>query len=121
MSPPCAWARHTDRLAFAYNEDGVYNVYGGHNPGSLRRQPYQDSPTPPVTSLLAVARRDTARASATPAGAAMPTQQSPGATSRYRPPTRFPAPSATPQRTDSPARPTPVNVRPPAAPTTALP
>ncbi len=111
LSPALSWARQADRLAFAYYEDGDYNVYGVDNPRSLRRQPYQDSPTPPVTSLLAVARRDTARASATPAGAAMPTEQSRGATSVYRSPTGFRASSATPQRTDSTTGTTAVSVR----------
>jgi len=111
LSPALSWARQADRLAFAYYEDGDYNVYGVDNPRSLRRQPYQDSPTPPVTSLLAVARRDTARASATPAGAAMPSEQSRGATSVYRSPTGFRASSATPQRTDSTTGTTAVSVR----------
>ncbi len=111
LSPALSWARQADRLAFAYYEDGDYNVYGVDNPRSLRRQPYQDSPTPPVTSLLAVARRDTTRASATPAGAAMPTEQSRGATSVYRSPTGFRASSATPQRTDSTTGATAVSVR----------
>ncbi len=111
LSPALSWARQADRLAFAYYEDGDYNVYGVDNPRSLRRQPYQDSPTPPVTSLLAVARRDTARASATPAGAAMPTEQSRSATSVYRSPTGFRASSATPQRTDSTTGTTAVSVR----------
>jgi len=111
LSPALSWARQADRLAFAYYEDGDYNVYGVDNPRSLRRQPYQEPATPPVTSLLAVARRDTARAAATPAGAAMPTEQSRGATSVYRSPTGFRASSATPQRTDSTAGTTAVSVR----------
>src|SRR5439155_1284444 len=69
LSPALSWARQADRLAFAYYEDGDYNVYGVDNPRSLRHQPYQEPATPPVTSLLAATRRDTTR-SGTPAGAA---------------------------------------------------
>src|SRR5436853_466631 len=101
LSPALSWARQADRLAFAYYEDGDYNVYGVDNPRSLRRQPYQEPAAPPVTSLLAVTRRDTTRAPATPAGAAIPTEQARGATAVYRSPTGFRASSATPQRTDS--------------------
>ena len=111
LSPALSWARQADRLAFAYYEDGDYNVYGVDNPRSLRRQPYQDSPTPPVTSLLAAMRRDTTRSSAPPAGAAMPTDQPRAAASVYRSPTGFRASSATPQRTDSTTGTTAVTVR----------
>src|SRR2546421_1011021 len=100
LSPALSWARQADRLAFAYYEDGDYNVYGVDNPSSLRRQPYQDSPTPPVTSLLAVARRDTARASATPAGAALPTEQARGAAAGDPSPPRVRASRAPPARSD---------------------
>jgi Tol biopolymer transport system component len=111
LSPALSWARQADRLAFAYYEDGDYNVYGVDNPRSLRRQPYQDSPTPPVTSLLAALRRDTTRSSATPAGAAMPSDQPRAAASVYRSPTGFRASSATPQKTDSTTGATAVSVR----------
>ena len=111
LSPALSWARQADRLAFAYYEDGDYNVYGVDNPRSLRRQPYQEPAAPPVTSLLAVTRRDTTRAAATPAGAAMPAEQSRAATSVYRSPTGFRASSATPQRTDSTTGTTAVSVR----------
>ncbi|MGH7548946.1 MAG: peptidase S9, partial [Gemmatimonadales bacterium] len=62
LSPALSWAREADRLAFAYYEDGEYNVYGVDNPRSLRRQPYREPTTPPVASLLAAGRRDTPRA-----------------------------------------------------------
>src|SRR5207302_815893 len=51
LSPALSWARQADRLAFAYYEDGDYNVYGVDNPRSLRRQPYQEPAAPPVTAL----------------------------------------------------------------------
>src|SRR5207249_2284557 len=57
LSPCLSWAHEADRLAFAYYEDGDYNVYGVDNPRSLKRQPYQAPPIPPVTSLLAAQRR----------------------------------------------------------------
>jgi Tol biopolymer transport system component len=58
-SPALSWAREADRLAFAYYEDGEYNVYSVDNPRSLRRQPYQDVPAPgPVMLLAGPARRD---------------------------------------------------------------
>src|SRR5213595_2187230 len=82
LSPALSWARQADRLAFAYYEDGDYNVYGVDNPRSLRHQPYQEPTTPPVTSLLAATRRDTTR-SGTPAGAATPADQPRAAASVY--------------------------------------
>src|SRR5207237_5615139 len=104
LSPVLSWARQADRMAFAYYEEGEYNVYAVDNPRSLRRQPYQEPATPPVTSLLAATRRDTARAYATPAGAANPSEQSRGVTSVYRSPTGFRASSATPRQTDPTTR-----------------
>ena len=44
FSPALSWARQADRLAFAYYENGEYNVYSVDNPRSLRRQPYEDRP-----------------------------------------------------------------------------
>ena len=111
LSPVLSWARQADRMAFAYYEEGEYNVYAVDNPRSLRRQPYQEPATPPVTSLLAAARRDTTRAPATPAGGANPSEQSRGATSVYRSPTGFRASSATPQQTDSASGTTALSVR----------
>ncbi len=57
LSPCLSWAHEADRLAFAYYEDGEYNVYAVDNPRSLKRQPYQAPATPLVTSLLAAERR----------------------------------------------------------------
>src|SRR3989449_1909655 len=110
LSPALSWARQADRLAFAYYEDGDYNVYGVDNPRSLRRQPYREPATPPVTSLLAATRRDTTR-SGTPAGAATPPHQPRAATGVYRSPIGFPASSASPPKTASTTRATPVTVR----------
>src|SRR5256886_16042399 len=59
LSPVLSWAREADRLAFAYYEDGEYNVYAVDNPRSLKRQPYPEPVTAPVASLLAPTRRDT--------------------------------------------------------------
>src|SRR3989441_942277 len=58
LSPCLSWAHEADRLAFAYYEEGEYNVYGLDNPRSLKRQPYQPPANPPVASLLAAQRRD---------------------------------------------------------------
>src|SRR5438270_12943075 len=57
LSPCLSWAHEADRLAFAYYEEGEYNVYAVDNPRSLRRQPYQPPATMPVTSLLAAQQR----------------------------------------------------------------
>ena len=57
LSPALSWAHEADRLAFAYYEDGEYNVYAVDNPRSLKRQPYHAPTAPPVTSLLAAMRR----------------------------------------------------------------
>src|SRR5216117_3722658 len=110
LSPALSWARQADRLAFAYYEDGDYNVYGVDNPRSLRRQPYQEPRTPPVTSLLAATRRDTTR-SGTPAGAATPADQPRAAASVYRSPIGFRASDASPPKTDSTTGATAVSVR----------
>jgi WD40 repeat protein len=53
ISPCLSWARKADRLAFAYFEDGDYDVYTVDNPRSLRRAPYHDTGPLPVVSLLA--------------------------------------------------------------------
>jgi Tol biopolymer transport system component len=100
LSPALSWARQADRLAFAYYEDGEYNVYAVDNPRSLRRQPYQEPAVQVVASLLAAGRRDTARTAAgTPAAAPPPSDST--ATSVYRSPTGFRASSAPPVRNDS--------------------
>src|SRR5213083_1303780 len=70
LSPCLSWAHEADRLAFAYYEDGEYNVYAVDNPRSLKRQPYQAPATPLVTSLLAAERRALAGPTAVLAGAA---------------------------------------------------
>src|SRR2546426_8604073 len=74
LSPCLSWAHEADRLAFAYYEEGEYNVYGLDNPRSLKRQPYQPPANPPLASLLAAQRRPatppTAVASTAPGGTA---------------------------------------------------
>src|SRR2546426_962472 len=110
LSPVLSWARQADRLAFAYYEEGEYNVYAVDNPRSLRRQPFQEPAVPPVTSLLAATRRDTVR-SATPAGEVTPVEQPRAAASVYRSPTGFRASNTSPQKVDSTAASTPVTVR----------
>src|SRR2546430_12566214 len=74
LSPCLSWAHEADRLAFAYYEEGEYNVYGLDNPRSLKRQPYQPPANPPLASLLAAQRRPatppTAAASTAPGGTA---------------------------------------------------
>ncbi len=115
LSPCLSWAHEADRLAFAYYEEGEYNVYGLDNPRSLKRQPYQPPANPPVASLLAAQRRalspTPAVAPAAPAGA--PNVPAPRAgESVYRSPTGFRASGAPPQGTaDSTAVPPPVSVK----------
>ena len=46
ISPALSWAKETDRLAFAYYDDGSWDVYAIDNPRSLRGRPYQDRPMP---------------------------------------------------------------------------
>jgi Tol biopolymer transport system component len=91
LSPALSWARQADRLAFAYYEDGEFNVYSIDNPRSLKRQPYEDRSPPPLVDLLAgPLRRDSLR-TAPPApslaGAPPPVAQpdSTAAVSVYRP------------------------------------
>ena len=110
LSPALSWARQSDRLAFAYYESGDYNVYAVDNPRSLRRQPYREPATPPVTSLVAIVRRDTTQPSAPPP-AVTPAQQPREAASVYRSPSGFRASGAAPQAAESTAAPSPVSVR----------
>src|SRR3989454_1018561 len=111
LSPCLSWAHEADRLAFAYYEDGEYNVYAVDNPRSLKRQPYQAPATPPVTSLLAAERRALAGPTAV-AAAAAPVDTGPRAgTSVYRSPKGFRASGTTPQTSDSGAAPAPVSVK----------
>jgi Tol biopolymer transport system component len=94
ISPALSWARQADRLAFAYYENGEYNVYSVDNPRSLKHQPYQDRPAPGPVMLLAAgtAKHDTTslasqhRDSTPPTPAATAVQGvSDGAVSVYRP------------------------------------
>ncbi len=103
LSPSLSWAHEADRLAFAYYEDGEYNVYAVDNPRSLKRQPYQAPPAPEVTSLLAAGRRAIAGpVAAAPAVAAAAPDPRAGA-SVYRSPTGFRSSGAAPQTPDSSA------------------
>jgi Tol biopolymer transport system component len=102
LSPVLSWAHEADRLAFAYYEDGEYNVYAVDNPRSLKRQPYRAPATPPVTSLLAAQRRllngPPAPVATTAAADAAPDARA--STSVYRSPTGFRS-SGTTQPSDS--------------------
>jgi WD40 repeat protein len=111
LSPALSWAHEADRLAFAYYEDGEYNVYAVDNPRSLRRQPYQGPAVPPVTSLLAAERR--AIGGPAPVAAAQPAAvpEPRAGTSVYRSPTGFRASGTSPQTPDSGATPAPVSVK----------
>jgi hypothetical protein len=105
LSPCLSWAHEADRLAFAYYEDGEYNVYAVDNPRSLKRQPYQAPAAPEVTSLLAAGRRAIGGpVAAAPAAAAAPPDARAGA-SVYRSPTGFRSSGAAPQTPDSGAPP----------------
>ena len=113
ISPALSWARQADRLAFAYYENGEYNVYSVDNPRSLKHQPYRDRPAPGPVMLLAAgaAKHDTTSlasqhrdsAPPTPATAATTVQGvSDGAVSVYRPPAGgFRPSSGTPEPGDS--------------------
>src|SRR5207253_6085150 len=113
LSPCLSWAHEADRLAFAYYEEGEYNVYAVDNPRSLRRQPYQPTATMPLTSLLAAQQREAGQA-AKPAGEAAapaPAEEQRGGASVYRSPTGFRASGSAPQSSDSGAGPAPVSVK----------
>ncbi len=112
ISPCLSWAHEADRLAFAYYEDGEYNVYAVDNPRSLKRQPYQAPAAPAVTSLLAAQRRALGGPTATLASTAARADSGPRAgTSVYRSPAGFRASGTTPQTSDSGAAPAPVSVK----------
>ena len=105
LSPCLSWAHEADRLAFAYYEDGEYNVYAVDNPRSLKREPYEGPKTPPVTSLMAALRRGLPSVStSTNTVAAAVVRADPalrGRTSVYRTPSGFRASGAPPQAGDS--------------------
>jgi len=105
LSPCLSWAHEADRLAFAYYEDGEYNVYAVDNPRSLKRQPYQAPATPLVTSLLAAERRALAGPTAVAAAAALVDTGPRAGRSVYRSPKGFRASGSTPQTSDSGAAP----------------
>src|SRR6266705_2979632 len=114
LSPCLSWAHEADRLAFAYYEQGEYNVYGVDNPRSLKRQPYQPPANAPVASLLAAQRRPVTPPSPA-AAAALGTPKVPeprAGGSVYRTPTGFRASgaAAAPGTPDSSA-PAPVSVK----------
>ncbi len=113
FSPSLSWAREADRLAFAYYEEGEYNVYAVDNPRSLKRAPYEEPAAPPVTLLLAAGRRDAAPVSAAPepVTALVQGQQPREAASVYRSSTGFRASAASPQAAESTATSAPVSVR----------
>src|SRR5436309_5713526 len=105
LSPCLSWAHEADRLAFAYYEDGEYNVYGLDNPRSLKRQPYRAPATPLVASLVAAERRAITGTEPTSSAAASnrtPAESRAGA-SIYRSPTGFRSSGTTPQTSDSSA------------------
>ncbi|HMA40024.1 MAG TPA: BamA/TamA family outer membrane protein [Gemmatimonadales bacterium] len=115
VSPALSWARQADRLAFAYYENGEYNVYSVDNPRSLRRQPYEDRPAPgPTMLLVAGAHRDTTRAAAVrpDTSTAPPTAGYNNIVSVYRPAGGGFRPSGgNPPPGDSTAATTPLSVR----------
>jgi len=114
LSPCLSWAHEADRLAFAYYEEGEYNVYAVDNPRSLRRQPYQAPPTMPVTSLLAAQRRTAPGSAAAAAGqteASPPAAEQRAGASVYRSPTGFRPSGSASQTSDSGAAPGPVSVK----------
>jgi len=112
LSPCLSWAHEADRLAFAYYEDGEYNVYAVDNPRSLKRQPYQGPAVSPVTSLLAAQRRAIGPGTTVAAASTPAPEPSPRAgTSVYRTPGGFRASGSAPQTTDSGAAAAPVSVK----------
>ncbi|HMA45554.1 MAG TPA: BamA/TamA family outer membrane protein, partial [Gemmatimonadales bacterium] len=113
FSPALSWARQADRLAFAYYENGEYNVYAVDNPRSLRRQPYEDRPAPgPVMLLVAGAHRDTTVTAAArrDTTAATPTAGN-NVVSVYRPAAGGFRPSGGAPPVDSTAATAPISVR----------
>ncbi len=111
LSPCLSWARQSDRLAFAYYEDGEYNVYAVDNPRSLRRQPYKEPATPPVTSLLAVSGRSAAAPAAALPATTTPAQQARAEASVYRSPAGFRPSAAAPQPAEASSSAAAVSVR----------
>jgi Tol biopolymer transport system component len=112
LSPVLSWASKSDRLAFAYYENGSHNVYTINNPRSLRRQPYVDPPQPPaVWSLLAAGKHDTLTsggAAAAAAATAAPAESG-SVASVYRSPAGFRQSGETPPGDTT--TPKPVSVR----------
>ncbi len=100
FSPCLSWAHAADRLAFAYYQDGEYDVYALDNPRSLRRQPYKERATPQVFSLVVPQTSDTAPAPVMTT-AATPAQRPSEATSIYRSAAGLRSSAAKPPAADS--------------------
>ncbi len=102
LSPCLSWAHEADRLAFAYYEEGEFNVYAVDNPRSLKRQPYVPPANKPVNSLLAAERRVTAGPTSAQAAAPTPAASDVRAgSSVYRTTSGFRPSSSAPQKGDS--------------------
>ncbi|MBI1966659.1 MAG: PD40 domain-containing protein [Gemmatimonadetes bacterium] len=114
LSPTLSWAAKSDRLAFAYYENGDFTIYTLENPRSLRHGVYQPRAQPVVvSSLLSVARSDTTAVAVTQPAPATPSAAGgqPGeATSVYRSASGFRA-SESPQPAESTTATGPISVR----------
>jgi len=115
ISPALSWAKETDRLAFAYYDDGSWDVYAIDNPRSLRGRPYAAKPMPPVGYVqtrpryeLAGLNGDTSKG-ATPAAPADTGSAAAPSSSIYRAPSGLRQSGAQPAETTKVA--TPVSVK----------
>lgn len=102
ISPALSWAKETDRLAFAYYDDGSWDVYALDNPRSLRGHPYQDKPETTLTYAQVRPRYevagpvgDTTKPGAIPA----PTDSTAPSSSVYRAPSGIRPSAAQPAET----------------------
>ena len=104
ISPALSWAKETDRLAFAYYDDGSWDVYAIDNPRSLRGRAYTDKPVPQLTYAqtrprfdLAGLQNDTGRV--TPAAPADTSAATAPSSSIYRAPSGLRQSGAQPAET----------------------
>ncbi|HEX9703654.1 MAG TPA: BamA/TamA family outer membrane protein [Gemmatimonadales bacterium] len=112
LSPALSWARQADRLAFAYYEQGRYQVYTLENPRSLKRQPYRRPAEPPIVASLlqAGAHSSPPPLPVAPPGA-LPDDSARVTASVYRSREGFRPSAAAPAASDTTTTPAPVTVR----------
>jgi hypothetical protein len=103
-SPAISWARHTNRLAFTYYENGDYSIWSIDNPQRLKREPFRGAPA----TVVAQQRSDSvAVGSVADADTGSPPHDG---GSFYRTPSGFRPSNQTPEPTEAASDKAPISV-----------